>query len=87
MCLFLIQPSGPISQSREYIAQQATIFGRAGAKKVTKYQQQVNEAAIQLSLQTPSLLTSRQMLKLERRSTMMGTFTRRERADLSNSLK
>ena len=53
MCLFLIQLSGPISQSREYIAQQATIFGRAGAKKVTKYQQQVNEAAIQLSLQTP----------------------------------
>ena len=67
VCLFLIQLSGPISQSREYIAQQATIFGRAGAKKVTKYQQQVNEAAIQLSLQTPSLLTSRQMLLEEAR--------------------
>ena len=34
------------SKSMEYISREAAIFGRGG-KKVTKYQQQVNEAAIQ----------------------------------------
>lgn len=48
--------------------QQATIFGRGGGEmKITKYQQQVNEAAVQLALQTPSLLTSRQVLLNEAR--------------------
>ena len=48
--------------------QEATIFGRGDETKVTRYQKQVNEAAIDLALHTPSLLSSRQTLLKEARA-------------------
>ena len=63
-CIFqALHPS--CSMSQEYIMQEATIFGRGDETKVTRYQKQVNEAAIDLALHTPSLLSSRQTLLKE----------------------
>ena len=59
---WLQEPAHTSSQSREYISQQTIIYGRRGTNKITKYQEQVNKAAVSLALDTPSLLGSRQKL-------------------------
>lgn len=77
------------SQSKEYMMQQPTIFGRDGMKKVTKYQQQVNKAAVELALETPSLLSSQQKLLevARKRWTVMDIYTKKERADPNSYVK
>ena len=40
----------------------AIIYGRNNDKKITKYQENINSAAVELALQDPNLLLSRQKL-------------------------
>lgn len=46
----------------EYIRSKALIYGRNPSKKLTKYQEHVNRAAIELALNDPNVLASRQSL-------------------------
>lgn len=67
LCNKTLQGLSPVcAQTEEYISQQARIYGRDRAK-VTRHQQQVNEATVKLALENPSLLNSRQKLLEEAR--------------------
>lgn len=48
--------------SDAYIRMKAKIYGRDPSKKVTNYQQEVNDAAAELALNDPNLLLCRQNL-------------------------
>ena len=57
-------PFGPSSQ---YILNQAKIFGRDSERKLTKYQQSINDTATQIALDNPDILLSKQKLWEEAR--------------------
>ncbi len=48
--------------SDDYVRVEAKIYGRNPTKKVTDYQAEINDAAIELALEDPNLLMSRQRL-------------------------
>ncbi len=48
--------------SDDYVRVEAKIYGRNPAKKATDYQAEINDAAIELALEDPNLLMSRQRL-------------------------
>ena len=57
----------PSTPSDEYIRNQAKIYGRDPNKKITPYQEQVNAVALQLALENPdNLLTRQKLIELAR---------------------
>lgn len=67
-CIQIAKPS-LTAASEDYIRKQAPIFGKGSTKSanLTRYHAKINEAATQLCLQSPSLLSDRQrLLKLSR---------------------
>ena len=58
------------SPSDDYVRSKAIVYGRESSKKITFYQEQINNASIELALSDPSLLQSRKTL-LERARTIL----------------
>ena len=52
----------PERLGQEYVKTRAIIYGRNNDKKITKYQENIDSAAVELALENPNLLLSRQKL-------------------------
>jgi hypothetical protein len=53
--------------NEDYIRKQAMIYGKNSARDLSRYEQRINEASIQLCLQSPNLLSDRTLLLQEAR--------------------
>ena len=51
-----------MNMNEEYIRQQSSFYGKDPSKKITEYHKKVNDAAFEIAVQQPHLLSSRQVL-------------------------